>query len=319
MSASDHTPSRPIHPTAIISFITALAGIPIVGIVTGAVAMALAGTALGQMGTDRAYRGRAYAYAGLIIGLLDVALWAALLGIAFPRGDTGAGRFDNIASSSPPRIDFAAPHVRNALEANVFLTIDKKGTVASFAEHFTGSGIIVAAKDGDFLILTNRHVVDPWFPESSSAWRPESVVIRGHFYDGTSKPMQVHWFGPDDTDLAALTTNPQGTGLTPEPIPSKMPLIGDRVFAVGNPHDLTWSYTEGVISGIRETKGPLKLKLLQTQTPINQGNSGGGLYSLEGALLGIVTWTKEKTQAEGISFALLYEDFVKMFEPESFP
>jgi serine protease Do len=77
---------------------------------------------------------------------------------------------------------------------------------------------------------------------------------------------------------------------------------------------LSWSYNEGVISGIRETvKGPVRLKILQTQTPINQGNSGGGLYSADGTLIGIVTWTKDKAQAEGISFAITYGDFLSLY------
>ena len=60
-------------------------------------------------------------------------------------------------------------------------------------------------------------------------------------------------------------------------------------------------------------KGPVRLKILQTQTPINQGNSGGGLYSADGTLIGIVTWTKDKAQSEGISFAIRYEDFLSLY------
>ena len=99
------------------------------------------------------------------------------------------------------------------------------------------------------------------------------------------------------------------------PTAASEPRIGERVFAVGNPHELNWSYTEGVVSGIREKKnGPVRLKILQTQAPINVGNSGGGLYTLDGGLIGIVTWTQAKSQAEGIGFAIAFDDFLSLFE-----
>jgi serine protease Do len=83
---------------------------------------------------------------------------------------------------------------------------------------------------------------------------------------------------------------------------------------VGNPQDLTWSYTEGIISSIRDSgKESPTYKVFQTQTPINQGNSGGGLYRMNGELVGIIAWTKDKSQSEGIGFAIAYEDFLKLY------
>ena len=93
--------------------------------------------------------------------------------------------------------------------------------------------------------------------------------------------------------------------------------IGDLVFTIGNPHELSWTYTEGAVSGVRETsKANFKLRIIQTQAPINQGNSGGGLYSQDGTLIGIVSWTKNKAQAEGISFAIMYEDFLAVYNKD---
>jgi serine protease DegQ len=64
----------------------------------------------------------------------------------------------------------------------------------------------------------------------------------------------------------------------------------------------TWSYTEGIISGVRQdAKG---VTYYQTQTPINSGNSGGGLYGEDGTLIGLNTWTQDKSVAEGLNFAL---------------
>jgi 2-alkenal reductase len=81
--------------------------------------------------------------------------------------------------------------------------------------------------------------------------------------------------------------------------------IGDAVFAIGNPHGLGWTHTQGTISQfrIREMAGR-RLRIIQTQTVINPGNSGGGLYDKDGYLIGINTWTQDKRVSEGLNFAI---------------
>jgi serine protease Do len=81
---------------------------------------------------------------------------------------------------------------------------------------------------------------------------------------------------------------------------------------------LYWSYTEGVISAIRQQGfGSRDVTVYQTQTPINQGNSGGGLYNMAGELVGINTWTQDKSQAEGLSFAISAQSLVDLLKADS--
>ena len=207
----------------------------------------------------------------------------------------------------------APGHIRRALEANVFLMVDRQRFLGS--ESFSGSGILVGTSDGEHLILTSRHVVDPSFSRDEAKPLDPTISITAFLHDGTSKRSYVWWVEPHGVDLALVATgsSPEDISL-PENSGTPEMQIGQKVFAVGNPHELSWSYNEGVISGIRETvKGPVRLKILQTQTPINQGNSGGGLYLADGTLIGIVTWTKDKAQAEGISFAITYGDFLSLY------
>ncbi len=303
-----------LHPLALTAFILSLAGIPIVGLVTGAIAMILAGIALGQLAENQLLRGRGLAVAALAIGLGDIVLWVVMLGFVVPRMNLPAGRaIEQSFVPSSTNVELAPSHIRRALEANVFLMVDRQRFLSS--ESFSGSGILLGTSDGEHLILTNRHVVDPSFAHDESKPLDTAISVTAFFHDGTSRRSYVWWVEPHGLDLALVATGASPEDISPpEPSASTETQIGQKVFAVGNPHELSWSYNEGVISGMRETvKGPVRLKILQTQTPINQGNSGGGLYSADGTLIGIVTWTKDKSQAEGISFAIRYEDFLSLY------
>jgi len=93
--------------------------------------------------------------------------------------------------------------------------------------------------------------------------------------------------------------------------------MGQRVFAIGNPVGLNWTYTEGVVSALRKNSfGTRDLTVVQIQTPLNHGNSGGGLYDLEGYLIGVNTWIYAKTVTEGLNFSIAIDEFFQLLEPE---
>jgi len=54
--------------------------------------------------------------------------------------------------------------------------------------------------------------------------------------------------------------------------------------------------------------------VLQTQTPIHRGNSGGGLYRTGGGLVGINTWTLDPREAHGISYSISAETLAKLLK-----
>ena len=92
--------------------------------------------------------------------------------------------------------------------------------------------------------------------------------------------------------------------------------VGETVFAIGNPHQLGWTQTQGVISQFRtRTIGDRRVRVIQTQTPINHGNSGGGLYDQEGYCIGINTWTADKRETEGIGFAIALDALFDLAPP----
>jgi serine protease Do len=96
--------------------------------------------------------------------------------------------------------------------------------------------------------------------------------------------------------------------------------VGLSVFAIGNPYRLGWTHTQGVISQMRtQDFDSHRVRVIQTQASINPGNSGGGLYDHEGFLLGINTWTTDKSLSEGIGFAITLDSLLELAPPSLEP
>ena len=91
--------------------------------------------------------------------------------------------------------------------------------------------------------------------------------------------------------------------------------IGDTVYAIGHPNGLPWSFTLGTVSQIRknkkwtyEDKSEHLATVIQTQTPISPGNSGGPLFGDSGKIVGINTWGAD---GQNLNFAVAV-DFNKL-------
>ena len=136
-----------------------------------------------------------------------------------------------------------------------------------------GSGVIVRP---DGYILTNHHVVDG----------AEQVNVE--LTDGRSFKAKV--VGSDQpSDLAVLKI--EGTNLQTLTLgDSDAVRVGDVVLAVGNPLGVGQTVTMGIVSAkgrATPTRGDSFEDFIQTDAPINQGNSGGPLVSTGGQLIGI--------------------------------
>jgi len=135
-----------------------------------------------------------------------------------------------------------------------------------------GSGFVI---DPSGLIVTNEHVVD----------QAEQITVT--LNDGTSLPAKL--VGRDEkTDIALLRVKPA------KPLPSahfgdsNKPRVGDWVVAIGNPFGLGSTVTAGIVSARNRdiAAGPYD-DFLQTDAPINRGNSGGPLFDMDGNVVGI--------------------------------
>jgi len=162
-----------------------------------------------------------------------------------------------------------------------------------FQEYVTegaGSGVVLS-EDG--YIVTNHHVVDG------------AGTVKVRLNSGEAYIAEV--VGTDaKTDLAVLKIN--AGGLAPAKLADSSKVrTGDFVIAIGNPlGELGGTVTEGIISALdREiTIDGETMTLLQTSAAVNPGNSGGGLFNLDGELVGIVNAKSTGNDVEGLAFAI---------------
>ena len=137
-----------------------------------------------------------------------------------------------------------------------------------------GSGVIVDSGQGH--VLTNHHVI-----QNASA-----VVIV--LQDGRQLPAKLIGSDPD-SDLAVLQIKAKGLKAL-DLADSDQLLVGDIVFAIGNPFGLGQTVTSGIVSALGRDIGVHGYEgFIQTDAAINPGNSGGALVNSRGELIGINT------------------------------
>jgi S1-C subfamily serine protease len=155
-----------------------------------------------------------------------------------------------------------------------------------------GSGFIL---DRQGHILTNNHVID-------NAQRVEVTLSDKHKYKATVVVVDKNH------DLALLQIN--APNLIPATLSESTNLVvGQRVYAIGNPFGLSGTMTRGIISAIRSIRGPQGNPIedaIQTDAAVNPGNSGGPLLNSRGEVIGITTLIANNgaDQSSGIGFAI---------------
>ena len=170
----------------------------------------------------------------------------------------------------------------------------------------TGSGFVFKIDDKYGYILTNYHVI--------SGGNEVSVVFTNN------KDEKVTIVGYDEySDIAVLAVDKSLVLSTAQIGSSNDMRIGDTTFAVGTPVDssvYSWSVTRGILSG-KDRMVQIDnyvMSVLQTDTAINSGNSGGPLCNSNGEVIGITNMKLASSQIEGMGFAIPIEDAVKNAE-----
>ncbi len=164
-----------------------------------------------------------------------------------------------------------------------------------------GTGIVLS-EDG--LILTNTHVI--------ASCDRATVTL------GDDEVFEAKLVGADSiSDIAVLKI--EAKGLVPAVFGESATLeVGDRVAAIGNPlgEQFRLTLTDGIISAIERGinyKGH-SMTLLQTNTAINEGNSGGPLLNMYGQVIGITNMKMMSSYSsiEGIGFAIPSDTVAKI-------
>ncbi len=192
------------------------------------------------------------------------------------------------------------PHdaaIYRALSPSVVLIITKEAI---------GSGSVVAGG----LILTNWHVVGN-FRQVGVIYKPNSEGSQPSSADVVAA--QVIKTDPTH-DLALLKPASIPAGIRPIALGDRNDFsIGSDVHAIGHPSGEAWTYTKGIISQLRDNYSwnvkpnlSFRADVIQTQTPISPGSSGGPLLSDDGKLVGVNSF--KDTTAQAINFAVSVVD-----------
>ena len=131
-----------------------------------------------------------------------------------------------------------------------------------------GSGVIVAPD----LFVTNCHVI-----------ARGKIFLAGHRQARLPARLMAY---DADQDLCVLAV--RGLDVTPARIGDAGAVrVGQRVYAVGTPEGFELTFSEGLVSGLRDAAGG---RYIQTTAPLSEGSSGGGLFDSEGRLIGITAF-----------------------------
>ena len=167
-----------------------------------------------------------------------------------------------------------------------------------------GSGFVITS---DGYILTNYHVIE------------DANTIKVSFVDGTSYDAELVG-GEEENDIAVLKID-QGN-LRPVVLGDSDAInVGEDVYAIGNPlGELTFTFTGGYVSAkdrsVTMSDGTV-MNMIQTDTAINSGNSGGPLFDKYGQVVGIVSAklsssSSSEASVEGLGFAIPIKDVKDM-------
>lgn len=180
----------------------------------------------------------------------------------------------------------------------------------------SGAGVIYSCNKnaGDALIITNYHVV--FGPDAQKVSDDISVYIYGSVTTEQAIPA-TYVGGTMHYDLAVLKVSSSDIIKNSEVSAvnikdSSKVHVGDTAFAIGNPRAEGFSVTSGIVSvdsetiemtlADEQTKGTMRV--MRIDTPVNSGNSGGGLFDENGNLIGIVNAKYSDSKIENIGYAI---------------
>ena len=222
--------------------------------------------------------------------------------------DSASGSDNSITAASSSGSSLTTEQVADLVRPSVVVITTEQVVYSQWSwygqnqvESGAGSGVIISS---DGYILTCAHVVDG----ASTI----TVTIGDKDYTATL-------VGEDTTsDIAVIKID--ADGLTPATVGNSDSLkVGQSVMAVGNPlGELGGTVTGGMISAlnrsvtIQGSSSVNTMSLIQMDASVSPGNSGGGLFNMNGELVGIVNAKSSSSDAEGLGFAIPINDAIKV-------
>lgn len=219
-------------------------------------------------------------------------------GVLHPSWMAQPGHVELTEASAPPSYDSEEQENITVYKKSLPSVVNITSTAVTFdffygavPQQGQGSGFVI---DSEGHILTNFHVVEG----------ARQVEVN----TSDKKKYRAQIVGTDPHhDLAVLQIS---THSIPAAVlgDSKGLVVGQKVYAIGNPFGLSGTMTRGIISSIRSVRGQRGYidEAIQTDAAINPGNSGGPLLNSRGEVIGInaLILTGGAEQSAGIGFAI---------------
>lgn len=238
---------------------------------------------------------------GLLIAVSLLLLFPQLRTESLDLNIFSAGQSASAPASYASAVRAAAPAVVNIYSESIETNPSRRYQPIKRVN--LGSGVIM---DSRGYILTANHVIND----------ADQIIVflqTGQYYNA-----QI--IGSDPyTDLAVLQVQASDLPVIPQN-PSLNSFVGDVVLAIGNPHNLGQTVTQGVVSAVGRTglSNTSYREFLQMDAAINSGNSGGALVNSNGELVGITSASfnqlNPSQEIQGIFFAVPYKLAARIME-----
>ena len=201
--------------------------------------------------------------------------------------------------------------------ADVANSIIKSGVAITAASRFAtslGSGVIYRTSGEDAYIITNYHVVYDTYSRSVAS--DLNVYIYNRY--SSDDAIEAQFLGGSSSyDIAILkATSPvfADRDLTQAAeVDAGEPQLGETCIAVGTPEELQFSVTQGIVSTQSEyiytqvlgsSMAASRVRVFRTDTALNSGNSGGGVFNAQGQLIGIANAKSNDSTVDNICYAI---------------
>jgi serine protease Do len=240
---------------------------------------------------------------------------------------TGIPDFSGLVETyGPAVVNISAKHVvktasrRNGMNGgNPQLPIDPSDPFYQFFKHFYGNGVPGMGSDGPNAADTPSESLGSGFIVSSDGY----ILTNAHVVDGANvvtvkttdkREYRAKVVGADkQSDVAVLKIDAKNLPVVKigDPNGSK---VGQWVVAIGSPYGFDNTVTSGIISAkSRSLPNENYTPFIQTDVPVNPGNSGGPLFNLQGEVIGINSMIYSQTGGfQGLSFAIPINEAIKV-------